>query len=633
MKSQEGPFLVGHPEGATYYLNETAVPLVATFEYDSAGSHGQVSNTVPIKVQWYWSDTNSNTSRTNGLGETTVPYANKIDHKAEHTPATNALGVKYYYAVLTYATPQPQIYSYKATKENNPEDIAKENITAADIVISIVISPPPPTPTPPPPEVVTNPARIEVIAVPTPAPEQSFDVKKVDQDDKPLAGAVFALDPQDGRDEQDVIARTREATSAANGTAKFTAADGIYILTEKKAPDGYEGSDDEYYIVITANGIFIGLPDSQGVEPYETLTFVNEEIATTTPTPTPTATPTPTPAPSAAEQTFEVRKADGSNAPLAGAVFSLVPDGSRTQGASVTSHDATTGANGIATFTAAPGYYILGEKQAPAGYNASPDKYYIRITTNGVFIVDPDTDESNAYATVTFVNLPIPRLDKVNHFAFMQGYPEGDFRPDNNMTRAEAVVMFSRLLSESMDLNTDYRNSYYPDVEHTNPSMNIPWYANQVCYMHSLGVLTDYSRDTRFRPDEPVTRAEFATLASHFDKIELVDTNNFSDVTNSHWAIKYINSAAENGWITGYPDGTFRPESNITRAEVVTLVGRMLDRYADDEYIAANRNSLPRNYWDLTTDFWGYLMVMEASIGHEYTKDSMGKEHWTSTYR
>ena len=214
----------------------------------------------------------------------------------------------------------------------------------------------------------------------------------------------------------------------------------------------------------------------------------------------------------------------------------------------------------------------------------------------------------------------------------MQGYPEGDFRPERNMTRAEAVVMFSRLLSESMDLTIDYRYKYYPDVDVGNPSMLQPWYANQVCYMHQLGVLADYSRDGRFRPDEPVTRAEFATLAAHFDDLELTDSNKFRDVPKDHWAVKYINSAGAKGWITGYPDGTFMPESNITRAEVVTLVNRMLDRVADKAFLAANASALPRQYWDFTTAHWAHLMIMEASTGHDYVKDSAG-ERWTEVYK
>jgi len=195
------------------------------------------------------------------------------------------------------------------------------------------------------------------------------------------------------------------------------------------------------------------------------------------------------------------------------------------------------------------------------------------------------------------------------------------------MSRAEAVVMFSRLLTEKMNESTNYFNSsYYPDVKVTD------WFANQVCFMHWKGVLANFSRDGRFRPNEPVTRAEFATLAAHFDNLALTDENKFSDVPASHWAVKYINSAAVKGWITGYTDGTFKPEANITRAEVVTLVGRMLDRKADAAYLATNASKLPRSYSDVTTAHWAYLEIMEASIGHDYVRDSAGNENWTAVF-
>ena len=150
--------------------------------------------------------------------------------------------------------------------------------------------------------------------------------------------------------------------------------------------------------------------------------------------------------------------------------------------------------------------------------------------------------------------------------------------------------------------------------------------------MCDQGVLADYSRDERFRPNDPVTRAEFATLAAHFDDLVLTDTNKFTDVPDSHWAVKYINSAVAKGWIVGYPGDTFKPEAYITRAEVVTLVNRMLDRNADNAYLTANSSSLPRAYSDLTTGYWAYLAIMEASTGHDYTKDGTG-EFWSKVYK
>jgi len=321
-------------------------------------------------------------------------------------------------------------------------------------------------------------------------------------------------------------------------------------------------------------------------------------------------------------QTFKVKKVDENGELLSGAVLALAPNENYPQDPSVISYESVT-ADGYASFTAEYGQYVLTEKQAPDGYNASDDKHYITITNDGVFLNINSLLEQ--YEIVTFVNKPIPPLNKDDHFAFMQGYEDGTFRPGRNMSRAEAVVMFSRLLVETMDLTADYRNEYYPDV------IAEAWYANQVGYMQMLGVLNNYSRDGNFRPNDFVTRAEFATLAAHFDNLTLTATNIFTDVPDDHWAVKYINSAAAKGWIRGYPNGTFMPEANITRAEVVTLVGRMLDRAADEAYLAANKSALPKNYPDVEVVHWAYPAIMEASIKHDYIREG-GDEKWTAVY-
>ena len=465
------------PVGATYKLNEPATPLKATFEYDAMEPYGKVQDhatEAPIKVTWYWSATDSNTGRTNVLSEEPVMYSRQITHTTTITPKTDTVGVRYYYAVLTY----------------------KEEVT---------------------------------IRVPT---------------GSPAAGLTM---------EEQTTYVPREAVTAP------------------------------------------------------------ARIEVTT-------------APGGSEHDFRVRKVDENGNLLSGAVISLVPNTDHQQEPSVITHEVTT-VGGYADFTVTEGYYILSEKQAPAGYNATDDRYYINVNPDGVFIYTPGTNHFAKYEMVTFVNKPIPGLNDFDHFAFMQGYPSGVFRPLRNMTRAEAVVMFSRLLSEKMNETANYYNSaYYPDVRHP----DLDWFANQVCFMHEKGVLAHFSRDGRFRPNEPVTRAEFATLAAHFANLELTSENKFSDVPADHWAVKFINSAAEKGWITGYSNGTFRPEANINRAEVVTLVGRMLNRVADEAYLLANVSSLPRTYSDIAHGHWAYLAVMEASIGHDYKRDSAGIEHWTA---
>ena len=563
------PFkVILHPVGATYRLNEVPVPLKATFEYDMDSGMGYVDPDSPMAVKWYWSYDNANTSRANPLGGEAVGYDRRISHTTTQIPATDALGVKYYYAVLTYA---------ELPTDGTP---------------------------PIPQEAVTNVARIEVIPDP-----RGFRVKKTDEDGNLLSGAIIALDPADSGDP---AAESYTATTSG-GYATFAAKDGFYVLSEKQAPEGYTGSDEKYNIIVSPNGVYFYAPGAPLTTPYEMVTFVNFK--------------NPPPKTPGALQSFVVKKTDGEGKPLAGAIIRLA---GKTDDGTPRVYDVTTSSAGEAAFTAENGSYDLSEWAAPVGYNATDDKYKITINATGVYI---DKASGRApYATVIFINKKIPQLNKDEHFAYMAGYPDGTFGQNRNMTRAEAVVMFSRLLDEKMSLTTDYRANYYPDVEYNKASMNDPWYVNQVCYMHFLGVLADFSRDGKFRPNEPVTRAEFATLAAHFDNLTLTDVNVFTDVPANHWAVKYINSAAAKKWIAGYPDHTFRPESFITRAEVVTLVNRILKRTADKDFVTTKFSSLPRTFSDIDSTHWAYWEVMEASNGHDFTLEG-GIEKWTRTYK
>lgn len=212
-----------------------------------------------------------------------------------------------------------------------------------------------------------------------------------------------------------------------------------------------------------------------------------------------------------------------------------------------------------------------------------------------------------------------PVLNRGDHNAYMQGYPDGSFGSLRNMTRAEAVVMFSRLLTEQMDLETAY-TSTYTDV------LPDKWYANAIGYMQQHDVLSD--TETVFRPDEPITRAEFADLAVSFENLTIGAINDFSDVPPEYWAYDSINYAVERGWLKGYPDGTFRPDDYIIRAEVVTVTNRVLERYADLIFIEAHTDII-KSYTDLEKSYWAYGNIMEASMGHFYTKLGL-VETWTS---
>ena len=155
------------------------------------------------------------------------------------------------------------------------------------------------------------------------------------------------------------------------------------------------------------------------------------------------------------------------------------------------------------------------------------------------------------------------------------------------------------------------------------------WAANYIGYMQQFGIITGYA-DGSFRPDASVTRAEFAAIASRFETLT-EGTKSFSDVPSSHWAAKYINFAATRGWVNGYADGTFRPNNSITRAEVAAVTCRLLERNADQSYIRSHRSEL-RAFTDVSESHWAYWYTMEAANGHDYTK-SGSSETWSRTYR
>lgn len=212
-----------------------------------------------------------------------------------------------------------------------------------------------------------------------------------------------------------------------------------------------------------------------------------------------------------------------------------------------------------------------------------------------------------------------PVLNKKDHFAYMQGYPNGTFGQTRNMLRSEAVVMFSRLLTNKMNETTTYTSTY----------VDIPlgrWYSNQIGYMQQKGVLSTPA--PYFRPDDAITRAEFADLACGFENLTTGAPNMFSDVPNSHPYYDQINYAVDRGWLKGYPDGTFRPDEPIQRAEVIAIVNRVLERYPDQAYIDTHKSML-KQYTDMNLPYWAYYLIMEASNGHDYIKDGM-TETWTS---
>lgn len=206
-------------------------------------------------------------------------------------------------------------------------------------------------------------------------------------------------------------------------------------------------------------------------------------------------------------------------------------------------------------------------------------------------------------------------LETDEHNAFLSGYPDGSFQADKNMTRAEVAQMFYALL---LDKNVTITKSF-SDVS------SDAWYAKAVNTLSSLGMLGGYP-DGTFRPDAPITRAEFAAIALAFAYDPASASCSYTDVSTSAWYYTYVAQATTYGWIGGYPDGSFRPNNSITRAEVAVIVNNMLGRDADESYINRNADELV-SFVDLSKNHWAYYTIMEATNTHDYTTSSNG-ESW-----
>lgn len=306
-----------------------------------------------------------------------------------------------------------------------------------------------------------------------------------------------------------------------------------------------------------------------------------------------------------------VNKTDALGKPLAGASFVLKDSRGRE------AYQATSNASGIVRFTrVGNGTYTLLEKAAPEDYVTSDETYELTVSGSRV------TMNGKSYSPVTFVNRRAAELNRRDHYAFLVGYADGTFGPECNMTRAEVTTMFARLLTEQIEADKTYSSTF-------NDVAKDCWAANYIGYMQQFGIVTGYE-DGSFRPDAPVTRAEFAAIASRFEKLTQ-GSKSFTDVPDTHWAVRYINFAATRGWVTGYEDGTFKPEHSITRAEVAAVTCRLLERSADQTYIRSHIGEL-RTFADVTESHWAYWYAMEAANGHDYTK-SGGSENWSRTHR
>lgn len=214
-------------------------------------------------------------------------------------------------------------------------------------------------------------------------------------------------------------------------------------------------------------------------------------------------------------------------------------------------------------------------------------------------------------------------LNTDDHFAYIIGYPDGTVQPNGQITRAEATTIFFRLLTEESRSANLTKTNGYTDVA------SDAWYNTAVSTMTKAGIVDGYP-DGTFRPDAPITRAEMAKIISLFAKLDKSESR-FSDIAG-HWAEAYIRLAAGNGWIAGYPDGTFGPQRNITRAETATMINRVLDRVPSEESHLLSRGVM--QIWpDANQGDWFYLAMQEATNSHDYERNAKwaaADEQWTA---
>lgn len=206
------------------------------------------------------------------------------------------------------------------------------------------------------------------------------------------------------------------------------------------------------------------------------------------------------------------------------------------------------------------------------------------------------------------------------HISYINGYPDGSVQPDGNITREETTSVLYRITNHEYEKPYVATGDIFPDIDAER------WSAHDIEYMAEKEIVSGYP-DGEFKPTNRLTRAEFAALICRFAKLEKAETENpFSDVSESHWAYEYILSLAQSGLVEGYEDGTFKPENEITRAEVMTVINKILGRNPSDAYV----KSLNFNpYTDLAKDKWYYTAVMEATVTHDYWLDKNGvEEKW-----
>ena len=276
--------------------------------------------------------------------------------------------------------------------------------------------------------------------------------------------------------------------------------------------------------------------------------------------------------------------------------------------------------NGIALFgvdnkNSYDGIWYYAEVSAPEGYVLDNTEHKIKATD---FFDSLSTAVSDAKTVRNYRGTTPDLLNDSDHFAYVIGYKDGNVRPYGLISRAETTTIFFRLLKDSVRDGNLLTSNTYTDVA------DDYWANTAISTMTGLGIVQGRSTTT-FDPKAPITRAQFAAICARFDTGKSSGTQTFTDI-KGHWAEKYIERAAELGWIKGFEDGTFRPDTYITRAQAMTMINRVLNRIPEDE-----SDLLPgMNVWpDCNPGDWFYLAVQEATNSHDFEHKAGNYETWT----
>ena len=315
---------------------------------------------------------------------------------------------------------------------------------------------------------------------------------------------------------------------------------------------------------------------------------------------------------------FAIEKVDAQDGhALNGAKFGLYLDGKQVA-------TATSNRSGIALFRVSESDYrkinakselYYQELTAPEGYVVSSGKIGMEkddLTTNQT------TAEKKAETVRNYRGVTPDLLNDSDHFAYVIGYKDGNVRPYGLISRAETTTIFFRLLKDSVRDGNLLTSNTYTDVA------DDYWANTAISTMTGLGIVQGRSADT-FDPKAPITRAQFAAICARFDTGKSSGTQSFTDI-KGHWAEKYIERAAELGWIKGFEDGSFRPDTYITRAQAMTMINRVLNRIPEENSdLLAGMNTWP----DCNPGDWFYLAVQEATNSHDFKHKAGNYETWT----